>query len=185
MIETHELTTAIFAKTAQGQAEIQQRSLGLSPLLRRILVLVDGKRTGSELATFLGGQGDILDILSQLITKGCVDAQPAKAKAPAATASAPQAPETTSQTVASNLPGLPPAETRSAKDNDMARNFMINSVNSIIGQHARISLVKDIFHAADTVQLRTVYHAWAESMSSHSMGARRLPELTEKLFKVL
>lgn len=185
MIQTHELTSAIFAKTAQGQAEIQQRSLGLSPLLRRILVLVDGKRTGSELATFLGGQGDIQDILSQLVTKGCVDAQPANVKAPVAMVSAIRAPEPAPPTIASNWPGLPPAETRSAKDNDMARNFMINSVNLIIGQNSRISLVKDIFHAADTEQLRTVYPAWAESMSGHSMGARRLPELTEKLFKVL
>ncbi|MDO9290627.1 MAG: hypothetical protein Q7U09_03545, partial [Hydrogenophaga sp.] len=68
---------------------------------------------------------------------------------------------------------------------EMARNFMINSVNSIIGQNMRVSLVHDIFHAETTEQLRVVYHAWASSMSNHGMGAKRLPELREKLFKVL
>ena len=67
----------------------------------------------------------------------------------------------------------------------MARNFMINSINSIIGHNMRVSLIHDIFHAETTEQLRTVFHAWENSMSNTSMGAKRLPELREKLFKVL
>jgi len=67
----------------------------------------------------------------------------------------------------------------------MARNFMINSINSIIGQHMRISLIHNIFHAETTEALRIVRHAWEVSMSDHGMGRKRLPELTEKLFKVL
>ena len=80
---------------------------------------------------------------------------------------------------------LPPADSRSAQDNEMARNFMINSINSIIGQNTRLSLVTDIFHAKGTEGLRKVYRAWESSMSDHGMGAKRLPELREKLFKVL
>ena len=67
----------------------------------------------------------------------------------------------------------------------MARNFMINSINSIIGQQMRISLINDIFHAETTDALRTVYRAWEASMADHGMGKKRLPELKEKLFKVL
>jgi len=188
MPETFDLTTAVFAKTAVGQQEIQTRSLGLSPLVRRILVLVDGKRSGSELAPFLSGSGDIEEILAQLLAQGCVEAQarakPVAAPAPAVPAvKAPQ--EAVAASASSEIPGLPSAGSRSAKDNEMARNFMINSVNSIIGQNTRISLVEDIFHAETTEQLRVVYHAWVSSMSNHGMGAKRLPELREKLFKVL
>jgi hypothetical protein len=189
MPETFDLTTAVYAKTAVGQQEIQTRSLGLSPLVRRILVLVDGKRSGSELAPFLSGNGDIEEILGQLLTLECVEAQarakPAASPAPAVTAAAAAGTNAVDESSSSEIPGLPSAGSRSAKDNEMARNFMINSVNSIIGQNMRVSLVHDIFHAETTEQLRVVYHAWASSMSNHGMGAKRLPELREKLFKVL
>jgi len=189
MPETFDLTTAVYAKTTVGQQEIQTRSLGLSPLVRRILVLIDGKRSGSELAPFLSGNGDIEEILDQLLALECVEAQvrvkPMASSAPAAKAAAVTATHEGAESSPIEMPGLPIAGSRSAKDNEMARNFMINSVNSIIGQNMRISLVHDIFHAGTTEQLRVVYHAWASSMSNHGMGAKRLPELREKLFKVL
>lgn len=186
MHDTFDLTTAVYAKTALGQQEIQSRALGLAPLVRRLLVLVDGKRSGADLAVFLSGQDDVEAVLEQLLERGCVEAQ-VRSKAPAATPS-PEAPSAapeggTAGTV--EMMGLPPAESRSKNDNEMARNFMINSVNSIIGQNMRISLVHDIFKAETTEQLRKVYHAWGASMSNHGMGAKRLPELREKLFKVL
>ena len=189
MLDSPDLTTTIFAKTALGQQEIQTRSLGLSPLVRRTLVLVDGKRTGAELGVFLSGSADITDVLAQLLALGCVEArEPAPRAAARVSATEPQPePEEGSESVAvvNALTALPPADAREAKDNDMARNFMVNSVNSIIGQNMRISLVSDISRAQTTEQLREVYLAWESSMSNHNMGARRLPELREKLFKVL
>lgn len=204
MPDTLDLTTTIFAKTTLGQQEIQTRSLGLSPLVRRTLVLVDGKRTGAELGVFLSGGADIADVLGQLLALGCVEAREAPQRAAArAPANEPQpgpeavvdvdvdvelepegepAAETTGLDA---LAALPPADARDAKDNEMARNFMVNSVNSIIGQNMRISLVSDISRAQTTEQLRVIYLAWESSMSNHSMGTRRLPELREKLFKVL
>lgn len=188
MTETLDLTAAIYSKTAAGQQEIQSRSLGLSPLVRRILVLVDGKRSGRDLSAFVSGSDDIEQILGALLSQGCVAAEaPSKAAVPAARAAAPAAsaaPESAG-TTAGAPPGLPAAETRTAKDNEMARHFMINSINSIIGQHMRVSLIHGIFHAESTQALRTIYHAWEASMAGHGMGAKRLPELREKLFKVL
>ncbi len=184
MPDTLDLNSAVFSKTPVGQQEIQSRGLGLSPLVRRILVLVDGKRTGSELGGFVSGGDSIQQILQTLLEHGCVQAQgSAKPSAAAATPAAPSASTPAPPTF--SLLGLPPAEVRTAKDNDMARHFMINSINAIIGQHMRVSLIHDIFHAATTEDLRTVYHAWSASMADHSMGAKRLPELREKLFKVL
>jgi hypothetical protein len=191
MTETLDLTAAIFSKTPVGQQEIQSRALGLAPLVRRILVLVDGKRSGRDLSAFVSGSDDIEQILGALLSQGCVAAEvPSKAAVPAAKAAAPAAPAAsaaseTAAPAADALLGLPAAETRTAKDNDMARNFMINSINSIIGQQMRVSLIHDIFHAGSTEALRTVYHAWAASMAGHGMGSKRLPELREKLFKVL
>ena len=67
------LTAAIYAKTAQGQQEIPSRSLGLTPLARRILVLVDGKRSGQDLSTFAPG-GEISAQLTELLSRDCIEA---------------------------------------------------------------------------------------------------------------
>lgn len=194
MSDLKEFAAAVYAKTPQGQQEIQTRSLGLAPLVRRLLVLVDGKRTASELAAFVPAGQNVEQMLAELLAQGCVELR-VKPHAPDSGSGAAPVPEGMLEDdpdselfqppVDTTIPGLPPAAVRSSKDNEMARNFMINSVNAIIGQNMRISLIHDIFHAETTEQLRTVFHAWENSMSNHGMGAKRLPELREKLFKVL
>ncbi len=71
--QTLDLNASIFTKTLRGQQEIQSRSLGLSGLVRRILVLIDGKRNGSELGGFVLGH-DITAIIRELLSHGCIDA---------------------------------------------------------------------------------------------------------------
>jgi len=183
MPDALDLPSAVFTKTEIGQQEIQARSLGLSPLVRRILVLADGKKRGGELAAFLPNADGIHAVLEELLNLGCLRAEAGNqaGSPPAAGASD----ESSSEAFSANTSGLPAAEMRSAKDNEMARNFMINSINSIIGQQSRISLITDIAGAKGTEGLRSVYLAWQASMADHTMGKRRLPELTEKLFKVL
>lgn len=183
MPDTLSLSSAVFTKTEIGQQEIQTRSLGLSPLVRRILVLADGKKRGRELAAFLPSADGIHAVLEELLSLGCLRAEDGNqaASQPAAEANN----ESSSEAFFANTSGLPAAEMRSARDNEMARNFMINSINSIIGQQMRISLITDIAGAKGTEGLRSVYLAWQASMADHTMGKRRLPELTEKLFKVL
>ena len=176
-----DLTTAIFTKTSLGQEEIQNRSLGLSALVRRTLVLVDGKRSGGDLSAFVVGH-DVTAILSELLDKGCIAATAVAAPPPRlAPASAPKAlkPENT------DVAGLPPVESRSAKELEMARNFMTNSVNNMFGQHTRLTLIEAIFKCTTSAELRAVYPDWVETMSASAIGARRLPELRQKLFSVL
>lgn len=174
------LNTAIFAKTALGQQEIQSRSLGLSALVRRTLVLIDGHRTGQSLSEFVVGH-DVAAILSELLGLGCIDATAGAGSHHRAEKAPP--PETPVQ--ASDVPGLPPVEMRSAKDVEMARNFMTNTVNNMFGQHTRISLIEAIFKCATSEELRAVYPAWVETMSGSATGLKRLPEFREKLFTVL
>ncbi|MEZ5706915.1 MAG: hypothetical protein R3E56_17655 [Burkholderiaceae bacterium] len=189
MSDTTDLMQAVFAKTPLGQQEIQSRSMGLAPLVRRILVLVDGKRGGADLAALLPSGSDVGQILQELLGHGCVEAVSGGRPSATGASASPKsegadAPAEAAEGQAS-IEGLPPASSRSLKDNDMARNFMINSINAIIGQNMRISLVHDIFHADSTEKLREVYHAWESSMAGTVMGAKRLPELRVKLFKVL
>lgn len=178
------LLSRIYAKTAEGQHEIQARALGLTPLARRVLVLVDGHRSGKDLAAFVPGN-DIEVHLTELLTRECIAAV-GRAAAPApASASAPAAAGHPHDPFEDELNRLPAAETRSTKDLDMARNFMTNTVNNIFGHHNRISLLEAIFACQSSEALRKVYPAWAHALETNNTGKKRLPELRDKLFAVL
>jgi hypothetical protein len=182
-----DLTGATFFKTPAGLQEIQNRALGLPALIRRVLVLVDGKRSGKELAAFVGGEEKIEEVLSQLMEYGCIDAQ-AGEKPVAATPVAPTAAKTAAPgqvDYAAELAGLPHAALRTAKEIDMARNFMVNTTNNVFGQNMRLSLIKSILACQGTEELRQVYPAWASNMASNKASAKGLPELRERLFVVL
>ena len=107
-----------------------------------------------------------------LFLAGCGGQSPAAAPATTAAAN----PE---------LADLPPAQSRSAKDVEMARNFMTNTVNTIFGHHNRISLIEAIHACQSSEDLRRVYVSWAQAMEGNATGKKRLPELREKLFAVL
>ena len=178
-----DLTSSIFAKTPIGQQEIQSRALGLPPLVRRLLVLIDGKRSSKELADYVPGQ-DIAALLQHLIDHGCIDApQPAAARQRGLVASATVA--TPPSAMHPDLARLPGAEQRTGKEIEMARNFMTNTINTIIGQNVRFTLIKSIHACASAADLRRIYPDWVAAMSDNRIGLKRLPELRDKLFQVL
>lgn len=176
-----DLLSPLFAKTAIGQHEVSTRALGLSPLLRRLLILVDGKRSGRELAAFVAGH-PVVELLSELLARQCIEvtgsaAAPVKTVTPDKTTSVP-APDAA-------LAALPPPESRSALELAMARNFMINTVNMEFGQHMRMSLVKAVGESNTVAELRQVYPLWLSTMAASSDAAKTLPTLKDKLFRVL
>lgn len=169
----------IYAKTAMGQKEIQDRSVGLALLERRLLLLMNGQRTLTELNGLLPGQ-DLQPLIQTLLDKGCIE------QAVAAAPSAPSAAESKPSAAAANGMGaLPPADQRTPAQNEMARNFMINSVNTVFGQHTRLTLIETIYKAQGTDGLRQAYFMWAAAMEDHRVGAKRLPDMQSQLFKVL
>lgn len=176
---------AFFAKTAIGQQEVQTRELRLPPLVRRLLILVDGKRSGQELAAFVNGHA-VADLLGELLTQKCVEVVASSA---AATVTSP-APATPEKASSSDMPdaalaGLPPPESRSAKEMEMARNFMTNTVNMEFGQHMRLSLIEAISNCTTAEQLRQVYPLWYSTMVSSRGAAKEMPALKDKLLRVL
>lgn len=164
-----DLNGAIFSKTAAGLQEIHSRALGLPALIRRVLVLVDGKRSSKELATFAGGEEKIIEVLNQLVANGCIDVQ--------------QAPEPLADMA--ELAALPAPTLRSPKDVEMARDFMLNTLNIIGGPESHAGLLRAVLacHSADA--LRRVYPAWVSTMRAVPAVASRLPELRERLFAAL
>jgi acyl-CoA-binding protein len=67
----------------------------------------------------------------------------------------------------------------------MARNFMVNTVNTEYDQDSRLTLIETISRAASTEEVRQAYLLWQQAMEGDRAGAKRLPDFREKLFKVL
>jgi hypothetical protein len=175
--------SAIPVKTAIGQQEVSTRALGLPPLTRRLLILVDGKRSGRELAVFVAGH-PVVKLLGELLTRQCIEVVGAAAASVVAGSSsaditAPVIPPDAA------LANLPPPESRSALELTMARNFMINTVNMEFGQHMRMSLIKAVDESTTVAELRLVYPLWLSTMAASSKAAKDLPTLKDKLFRVL
>jgi hypothetical protein len=87
--------STLFRKTAKGQAEIETRVHRLTPRLRGLLILVDGKRDQAGLAALM--PQDTGALLQELIAQGFIEsfeaaAAPAPAPSAKAPASAPAAP---------------------------------------------------------------------------------------------
>lgn len=182
-----DLDNAIFAKTEIGQREVKTREFGLPPLARRLLILIDGKRTAKTLAPMLMGQS-LDQLLAELIDKdfvslvGLADVA-APASAAVARSSTPIDPPDANAIAA--LAALPPADSRSDKNREMARHFMTNTLNAEFGMNMRLSLIEALANCATSEALRQIYPTWYSTMNSSRNGAKELPKLVEKLFHVL
>lgn len=171
---------AVYAKTAMGQQEVQTRAFGLVPSLRRVLILVDGKRHGHELAVLIPGQ-DIVAILRQLTDTACIEMQASSLPVlPAA-----RADEAAPQDAAALPLDLPPPDARGLPELEKARHFMINTINSVFGQNMRLTLLKSIAACQSTDDLRRAYPLWLDAMESTRASAKRAPEFRKMLFEVL
>jgi hypothetical protein len=64
--------STIFRKTAKGVAEIETRAHRLSPRMRSLLILVDGKRDSEDLKQFVAQQAE--ESLKTLLEQGFIEA---------------------------------------------------------------------------------------------------------------
>mgnify|MGYP005847905793 FL=1 len=163
--------TAIFAKTRKGQEEIEQRSGGLGPRARRLLILFDGKRPLDEVRALMPDPrlDETLDLLLQ---DGYVEQV-------GGAASAPEPPVETS--VEAEAPAAPV----DPKQLEMARNFMLNSLRTFNGPYGNIDLMTRINDSRSAGELQALVDDWFESISLTKMGKLRAVELKGRLLAVL
>ncbi len=62
----------IYSKTAKGVAEVAARNGALTPAMRRVLIMVDGKRTAAELQ-LVARDGEFESIVAALLERGMIE----------------------------------------------------------------------------------------------------------------
>jgi hypothetical protein len=65
---------AVYRKSARGTQALARRDPALTLRLRSLLILLDGKRSGGELARLTAGLGDVEQLLTQLDDLGMIEA---------------------------------------------------------------------------------------------------------------
>lgn len=128
----------IYAKTADGQNEIETRARRISPRLRSALILVDGKRTDEELARLIQQSEETLQAL---LDAGLIEitARPAARSAPREPAPEPATPAA--------APAMNTAEF------ETRRREAVRAVNDLLGPQAEMLALK-LERAGDMTQLR-------------------------------
>lgn len=75
---------SVYRKTQRGVDALATRQGGLTPRQRSLLILVDGRRNGLELATLGAACGDVAELLNAMLTEGYVERIATAAAAPEA-----------------------------------------------------------------------------------------------------
>lgn len=166
----------VFAKTAKGTEEMQQRQGGLTPRTRRLLILIDGQRSVDDLRTMVV-MDDLTHALGQLEEEGYIQVLGIKQEDGALTTEMETLPPVTSF--------RPLPEHPVTKELDMARHFMINTLKTFCGPHVHVSLMHDIFDAPSHERLRDYFGPWYRAIMETRQGGRRSDELRVQLLAVL
>lgn len=162
-----------FAKTAKGHDEISTKAGGLTPRQRRVLIMIDGKRTVDELRSMLLAD-DLQHTLGMLEEDGFIEVTGDSGKAGAPPAPLP------SITAFGELPATPdPVRMQ------QARNFMMNTLNAFVGALGTSSLLDKIENAPDHGALRQLYDEWYHAIVMSREGKREAESLRSKLLAVI
>lgn len=158
-----------YAKTPKGIEEMTARTHGVPLRVRRVLIMADGKRGRDDFAAMFPGE-DIDAVLEGLLADGFLTPL-APSPAPAAP-TAKQAPP----------PAAPPVD--DANRFDMARNFMMNTVNTFVGISGS-SLIMRIESCPSLEELRPLFEPWRQAIKLTADGRKRLDELESRLAALL
>jgi hypothetical protein len=156
----------IYRKSAKGQTEIETRSHRLSPRLRSVLILVDGRRSDDELRKLLPQQCD--ESLQQLSEQGFIEligitqdapaARPVNGMAPAAPAVAEAPP------AAREVPSMPP------RDFAATRAQAVRLFTDMVGPMAEALALK-LERARSPDELRPLVHT-AQRIIGNTRGGQ-------------
>jgi hypothetical protein len=166
----------VFHKTAKGVEEMEKRNHGLTPKVRRILIMVDGKRTVDGLREVIAAD-DLTHTLGELEEAGFIEVQ-----AIATAAGIVAAPEGQLPSITAFRDTPPPDDPMRLQ---LSRNFMINTINAFVGALGNSSLLDRLEGAATLTDLRACFDEWYQAIVTSREGRRQAEALRAKLLETV
>lgn len=168
-------TAQVYVKTPKGIEEMNSRSFGLTPRLRRVLIMVDGKRKNEEIIGMFT-DGDSAAMLNSLIQDGFIAPLSSHVSAVSIQTDNAAAVSKQSDHVA------PPLD--DVQRFVMAKNFMSNTIKTFLGGMGS-GLVNQIEKCGNLDELRPHYKAWREAITMTRDGRKQAEELEKRLAALL
>jgi hypothetical protein len=161
------MSSTIYVKTPKGLEEINRRAYGLPPRARQLLILLDGKRSSSDIALMLPRR-DGESLLTNLVAGGFV---------------------VPLQQVSGETPSGKDTDRIERPQNDaerfeMAKNFMRNTVHTFLGSMGS-GFTSQVEKCSTLDELRRHFQSWQEAMLLSSDGRRQLIDLQNRLAALL
>ncbi len=178
----------ILRKTDKGLEEVEHRKFGLAMRSRRVLIMVDGKRTLADIERN-SQDAELRPTMDKLIAEGFIEITPgteAPAKpaapepAPVAAKAAPAATPSPSAPAAAPAPKAPeaaaptagPANAKEQEVVNAVRDFMILQVRSYIIGWRGLEMIDKLEHARSLPELRKLSPDWHSAISKSSSGGK-------------
>lgn len=134
---------SVFRKSAKGSEAIATRQHGLTPKLRSLLILIDGKRSVEELARMSAMFGDPMQLLAELESGGFIETDAASTSPPAASAApAPAAPASPAQGAAQPSAGAVSQAPAGKVPLAEAKRFAVRKLTDLMGPMAESLCIK-------------------------------------------
>lgn len=167
--------SVVFTKTAKGLEAIEKRTGGLTPRVRRVLIMIDGKRTVENLRD-LALADDLSHTLGELEETGFIELLKLPGMEHVVADDGGLAAVTTFREI---------PQPHNAKELDMAKNFIINTLKTFCGPATHLSIVEAAFAANSHEELREQFGAWYQAIVETRAGRRRAEDLRAELLKVI
>jgi len=157
----------IYVKSPKGIEEINNRSHGLPQRSRQLLILLDGKRSSSDIADLLP-DGDSEKLLANLVEGGFIVLlqQPAEQPVQGKSAEKFELPKDEGQRF------------------EMAKNFMRNTINTFLGSMGS-GFISKVDKCNSLDELRLHFQAWREAMLVSGEGRKQIQDLESRLAALL
>lgn len=154
----------IYVKSPKGIDEMNNRSFGLPPRVRQVLILLDGKRSCGEVAEMLPDSD--CDALLATLVEGDFIVPLKPAVAATAKGDSFEAPKDDAQRF------------------EMAKNFMRNTINTFLGSMGS-GLINQVNKCNNLDELRQHYQPWREAIGLSGDGRKQLDDLGGRLAALL
>lgn len=168
----------IFVKTPKGVAEIEQRGGGLTPRVRRVLIMLDGKRTDDDIRA-MALVDDLEQTLGMLVEAGYIESQTQPEAVAAATATA------TGAGIVNTVTFREVQDEPDPKEMEMAKNYIMNTLKTFCGPMSHLSIYEAVHAAKTHEELRAQFVPWYNAITLTRDGRRRAEDLCADLLKVI
>jgi len=174
----------VFQKTVSGRSEVNEKSAGLSMRERRVLILINGQRTLSQVQK-MSLVETIDTVIDKLLSLNLVE--PLRADSRITSTAVVSLPESTMRAAPPARASTPEPEVAASGTPTViaAQTFMRNSLLRLANRVRVSGLIDNIDNATDSRDLKAFVKPWCDAIAESPTGIYEVDDLKASLLEIL